>query len=231
MPADSFDVALTLPAGVAVVPACWYDADGNTDGPVLILAHGAGAPQSHPWMVGAADALAARGVTVVTFDFPYKAARRKLPDRAPVLEASWLDVIDVVRARAPQGARLFIGGKSMGGRMATHVAARHPGRAGDLAGLVLLGYPLHPPGRPDQRRDAHLPQVRVPALFVQGTRDPFGGPEELAAAVAPMGGLATIHAVDGGDHSFAVPRAPGRTTTQALQAVWDVVAAWVRRLP
>lgn len=231
MPAEEFSVALRSREEASRIPetvaARWYAPDVEVrTGDVLVLAHGAGAPQSHPWMVGAASALAARGVAVATFDFPYMQARRKLPDRAPVLEACWLDAIDAVRARAG-GARLFIGGKSMGGRMATHVAAHHAERAGTLAGLVLLGYPLHPPGRPEQRRDAHLPLIRVPALFVQGTRDAFGAPSELAPALAPLGGLATVHEVHEGDHSFAVPRASGRTTREALEDVWDAVARWM----
>ncbi len=230
-PLTAFDVPLTIAAGVAAVPATWYAAPAAAGAPVLVLAHGAGAPQRHPWMVAAARGLARRGVTAVTFDFPYMAATRKLPDRAPVLEACWLDVIDSVRARVPAGTPLFIGGKSMGGRMATHVAAHHAARASDLAGLVLLGYPLHPPGRPGQRRDAHLPSVRVPALFVQGTRDAFGGPDDLAPALAPLGALATVHPVVDGDHSFAVPRASGRTTPAVLEQVWDTVAAWVLTRP
>ncbi|MCU0256060.1 MAG: alpha/beta fold hydrolase [Vicinamibacterales bacterium] len=231
MGSEPFHVPLTVSAGVPAVPATWYAAHGDAAAPVLMLAHGAGAPQRHPWMVGAARGLARRGVAVVTFDFPYMAAGRKLPDRAPVLEACWLDVIDCVRARVPAGTPLFIGGKSMGGRMATHVAARHAARAGHLAGLVLLGYPLHPPGRPDQRRDAHLPLIRVPALFVQGTRDAFGGPDELSPVLAPLAALATIHAVPDGDHSFAVPRASGRATRDVLEGVWDMVAAWVLTRP
>jgi hypothetical protein len=227
MPAGSFAVGLTNASGVAAVAARWHAAEGNPVAPVLILAHGAGAPQSHPWMVGAARALCARGLTIVTFDFPYMEAKRKLPDRAPVLEACWLDVIAAVRARAPGGTRLFIGGKSMGGRMATHVAAHHAARAGEIAGLVLLGYPLHPPGKPGERRDAHLPAIRVPALFVQGTRDAFGGPDELVPALAPLGDLSTVHAVEGADHSFAVSRASGRSTREVLERVWDVVAGWV----
>lgn len=232
MSVEPFEVRLSASAGPPSVPARRYvpegagGAAGVTD-VTLVLAHGAGAPQAHPWMTGAATALAARGVAVVTFDFPYMAAGRRVPDRAPVLEACWLDVIDTVRERASGRPRLFIGGKSMGGRMATHVAARHADRAGALAGLVLLGYPLHPPGRPADRRDAHLPAIAVPALFVQGTRDPFGGPDELAPALAPLGPLATVHPVEGGDHSFAVPRGSGRPSRASLAEVWDIVARWV----
>lgn len=208
----------------ASVGARLYDV-ADAAAPTLVLAHGAGAPQAHPFMLSAARGLASRGVRVVTFDFPYMEARRKVPDRAPVLEACWKDVLVEVRRRVAD-PRVCIGGKSMGGRMATHVAALHPD-AGPLAGVVLLGYPLHPPGRPDQRRDAHLPRIAVPTLFVQGTRDAFGTPDELRAAIAPMGALATLHEIAEGDHSFAVPRAAGRSTRDVLEGAWDVVAEWV----
>ena len=142
----------------------------------LVLAHGAGAGQMSQFMVKAARELAARGLTIATFDFPYMAAGRKVPDRAPVLEGAWLNAID--EARQQFGSLpLFIGGKSMGGRMASHVAAH--GSVGTISGLVFLGYPLHPPGRPDQRRDAHLPAIAQPMLFVQGSRDTFGTAEEI----------------------------------------------------
>jgi hypothetical protein len=204
-----------------------YAASGPA-GCTLILAHGAGAPQTHPWMVGAAQGLARRGVTVVTFNFPYTEARRKLPDRAPVLEQCWLDVLDEVRRREPSGTRLFIGGKSMGGRMASHVAAQHADRAGDIAGLVLLGYPLHPPGRPQQRRDAHLPLIACPTLVAQGARDGFGTPADIRVAFAALGPRLTLIEVEDGDHSFAVPRASGRRTAEVLESVWDDVSGWVR---
>ena len=144
----------------------------------LILAHGAGAPQRHPFMVAFAHGLSERGLDVLTFNFLYTEQRRKVPDRMPQLAACYRAAIDVARAEiASARERLFIGGKSMGGRAATHVAAEDA--ALTLAGIVLLGYPLHPPGRPDQLRDAHLPNVGRPMLFVQGTRDTFGTPAEL----------------------------------------------------
>ena len=147
----------------------------------LILAHGAGAGQLHPFMAAYAQALASAGLDVVTFNFPYMDQKRRLPDRAPVLEQCYRHVIETVsREVASAGRALFIGGKSMGGRIATHVAAADANLP--LTGLVLLGYPLHPPGRPDKRRDAHLPHVGRPALFVQGSRDTFGTPEELHAS-------------------------------------------------
>src|SRR5205823_3283639 len=142
-----------------------------------------GAPQTHPWMLSMAHALCERGVDVVTFNFLYAEARRRAPDRPDVLEATWRAALAAVGARtagAPR-QRLFAGGKSMGGRIATQVAAA--GGAPDAAGLVLLGYPLHPPGQPKKLRSAHLPSVPVPMLFVQGSRDTFGTPAELSPLV------------------------------------------------
>lgn len=189
---------------------------------VLVLAHGAGAGQTSPWMVRVARGLQSRGISIATFDFPYVTAHRKVPDRAPVLEACWDSAIEAARARFPH-APLFIGGKSMGGRIATQVAAR--GGTG-VAGIVLLGYPLHPPGRPEQRRDAHLPAIAAPMLFVQGSRDAFGASAEIQALL-PSLQRATLHAVEGGDHSFKVPGGAAAQNA-ALEAVMDIVAAWIR---
>jgi predicted alpha/beta-hydrolase family hydrolase len=175
------------------------------------------------FMVQAARGFAARAVTTATFDFPYITAGRKVPDRAPVLERAWRDAIDDVRNRIGD-LPLFIGGKSMGGRIASHVASQ--GGAGILNGLVFLGYPLHPPGRPDQRRDAHLPAIKEPLLFVQGTRDTFGTSSEIQALL-PRLEQATLHEIAGGDHSFKVPG--GKAKQEAVfNAILDTVVAWMR---
>ncbi|MGH7297937.1 MAG: alpha/beta hydrolase family protein [Polyangiaceae bacterium] len=189
-------------------------------GPTLVLAHGAGAPQAHPWMVGMATAVAARGIDAVTFDFLYMQGKRRGPDRPDVLEATWLAVIAAVRTRLAPPA-LFIGGKSMGGRIATQVAARDDV---DVAGIVLLGYPLHPPGKPGQLRTAHLPRVRAPMLFVQGTRDPFGGPDELAPHLVGLAPGTRIFPVDGGDHSLALPKSRGESAQETMGRVADEIA-------
>lgn len=188
---------------------------------LLVLAHGAGAGQASAFMVRSAAALAARGLTVATFDFPYMAAGRKIPDRAPVLEQAWREAIAEARRQAP-GLPLHIGGKSMGGRIASHVASQ--GVDGPLAGLVFLGYPLHPPGRPDQRRDAHLPAIAEPMLFVQGTRDPFGSSDEIRALL-PSLQRATLEAIDGGDHSFKVPGGAARQGP-VFEGIMDRISAW-----
>jgi predicted alpha/beta-hydrolase family hydrolase len=197
-----------------------------------VLAHGAGAGQHHPFMTAMAARLSARGISVVTFDFPYVHEGRKVPDRAPVLEACFASVANwAVRQEGSARGRLLLGGKSMGGRMATHLAAAGfsagDGAAPRLAGVVALGYPLHPPGRPEQLRDAHLPTIAVPVLVVQGSRDTFGTPAELAPVVARMTAPVTLHVVEGGDHSFAVARTPRETV---LDTVADVVADWAGRV-
>lgn len=216
-----------------------YAAADPALGATLVLGHGAGAGQRSAFMAATARALAARGVHVVTFNFLYAEQRRRIPDRAPVLEACFRAVIDTMLgtgfpeshgelsppAAPPASGRLFIGGKSMGGRIATQLAAADPGLP--LAGIVLLGYPLHPPGRPDERRDRHLPSVGRPMLFVQGSRDAFGTPAELEPVLAAIGSTATLHVVPGGDHSFRLPRRDAAAQAAADDDVHRSVAEWI----
>lgn len=192
----------------------------------LVLAHGAGAGQASPFMVAAAEGVAARGISVATFDFPYIAARRRVPDPAPALEREWRNVIDTARREFPD-LPLFIGGKSMGGRIASHVAARAD--CGALAGLVFFGYPLHPPGKPHQRRDAHLPAIREPMLFVQGSRDAFGAASEIAELL-PRLAHASLQEVPDGDHSLKVRARGGRAPAAVFEEVLDGAAAWMQRV-
>ena len=194
----------------------------------LVLAPGAGGGQSSSFMVRAARALAARGVTVATFDFPYMAEGRSVPDKGPVLEAAWRAAVDDARAR-PEFARLplFLGGKSMGGRIASQVAAA--GVEG-IAGLVYFGYPLYPPGRPLQRRDAHLPSIRVPMLFIQGTRDQFGTAAEIRELLPRLNAATELFEVADGDHSFKTRvKVTGRTPDAALDDVFAEAAAFMTR--
>ena len=200
----------------------------------LILAHGAGASQRHPFMTGFASALSARGLHVVTFNFLYTEQNRRVPDRMPQLVDCYRAVIAAVRRaglepRDPPhvtpGDRLFIGGKSMGGRAATHVAADDP--ALSISGIVLLGYPLHPPGRPDQSRDAHLPAVKRPMLFVQGSRDTFGTPSELKPILGNLIPVPTLHTVQGGDHSFKIAGRDARVRqAEVYEEIQDTIARW-----
>jgi uncharacterized protein len=189
----------------------------------LILGHGAGAPQTHPWMVKIASALSSRGIDVVTFNFPYAEARRRTPDRNDVLEATWRGVIGAVRARGGVSP-LLIGGKSMGGRIATQVAAQG---GLDEAGLILLGYPLHPPGKPAQLRAAHLPRVSSPMLFVQGSRDSFGTPEELRPVLEGLAQGTRLFVIEAGDHSLALPKSSGQTLDGTLARVADEVVGFI----
>ena len=210
------------------VTAVAYSADAPFA--TLLLAHGAGAGQRHAYMVGTAERLRARGVSVVTFDFAYTEQGRKLPDPNDALESCLSAVFGAVRARTK--GPLFAGGKSMGGRIASQCAAKG---AIDPSGLVFLGYPLHPPGKPAQRRDRHLPKVKAPMLFVQGTRDVFGTRDEiapLAAALAKTGaGNATrFYEVEGGDHSHAVPKRAGVPQADVYEAIADAIVDWMREV-
>jgi predicted alpha/beta-hydrolase family hydrolase len=207
------------------ITALVYAAAAPRAGIALILAPGAGAGQKSPFMVRFAAAIAARGVDTVTFDFPYREAGRRIPDNNATLEACWRTVIAMVRRRLAPTDTIAIGGKSMGGRIASQVAAS--GEAGAISGLVLLGYPLHPPGRPQQPRTAHFPRLRVPSLFVQGTRDAFGTPAELGAALGAAGVPATLFPIGEADHSFKVPkRAGGSDAIESM--IQDKIAAWLR---
>jgi predicted alpha/beta-hydrolase family hydrolase len=188
----------------------------------MVIAHGAGAGRSSAFMVRTAAGLAERRVAAGLFDFPYMAAGRGGPDRPEVLERSWREAIDTARETFP-ALPLFIGGKSMGGRIASQVAAQG---CDGVAGLIFLGYPLHPPGRPDQRRDTHLPAIREPLLFVQGTRDAFGAADEIKALL-PRLQDASLHVVEGGDHSFKVSGRGVPKPDAVLGSVLDAVAAWI----
>ena len=203
----------------------------NVFGATLILAHGAGAPQTHPFMTAFGRGLSSRGLRVVTFNFSYMERGRRFPDPGARLEACYRTVIAAVRKRQTNARpRLLVGGKSMGGRIASQVLARDA--AGDSAlsvdGLVFLGYPLHPPGRPDKLRDAHLPSITAPMLFVQGSRDTFGTPDELRPVLAGCA-AAELFVVDGGDHSFKVKGKQVPTQAEIHSTMQDAIVAWCGR--
>jgi len=191
-----------------------YPAEGAARA-LFVFAHGAGAGQHHPFMAGVSKALAARGIDVVTFDFPYKRLQKSAPDRPPVLEQSFREVVAAAR-RWSQADRLFIGGKSMGGRLATHLAAQG---LESLSGVVCLGYPLHPPGKPQQLRVAHLPSIAVPVLVIQGERDTFGTPDELRPHLEAMPAEVHLHVIPRGDHSLTVRSRPAAETYLELAEI------------
>jgi predicted alpha/beta-hydrolase family hydrolase len=199
---------------------------GPKDAAVTFLfAHGAGAPMDSAFMTCIAKGVAARGVRVVRFEFPYMAARRRgkgggAPDRAPVLLASFHEIVSVERARAKSGARLVIGGKSMGGRIASMMSDE-----AKVDALVCLGYPFWPPGKArDDARIVHLRSLATRALIVQGTRDPFGGRDEIESLrIRPA-----VHFLEDGDHDFKPRKSSGRTHAQNLAEAIDVIASFVK---
>jgi predicted alpha/beta-hydrolase family hydrolase len=217
-------MAIELGPGQGAITALTYETKASAQA-MLVLAHGAGAGQEHPWMVATASGLAERGVRVLTFNFPYTENGRRVPDRTEVLLACFRAVVGHARdVFASQGA-LVIGGKSLGGRMASHLASE--GEAG-VAGLVCLGYPLHPPGRPDQLRVAHLPLIKVPVLIVQGSRDAFGKPDEIRQHVTGL--HLELLVVEGGDHSFKQAKKIAPDPEVSRKAVLDAVARFVGSL-
>jgi predicted alpha/beta-hydrolase family hydrolase len=217
-----------LEAG-AVTTALVYPAEAPAVGAAMILGHGAGAGQRSAFMIEFARALSALGIHLVTFNFLYTEQRRRIPDRGPVLEACYRSVIEAVRSEV-ESARtaLFIGGKSMGGRIATQVAAADPTMP--IAGLVLLGYPLHPPGKPAERRDKHLPAIVRPMLFVQGRRDAFGTPGELTPIIDGLNPRPALHVVAQGDHSFKLSRKDPAAQAAVHVDIQQAIASWIRSI-
>jgi predicted alpha/beta-hydrolase family hydrolase len=191
--------------------------EAPTGGHALILAHGAGNDMHAPLLAHVAAGIARLGFPVLRFNFPYKERGAKVPDRAAKLESCWRAVADHLAghpAVRPRG--LFLGGKSLGGRMASYLAAHgYP-----CAGLVFLGYPLHPPNRPEKLRAEHLADIACPMLFIQGTRDPFCRLDLLEPILERLPAPTALHRIEGGEHSFKLPKRLGRSEQQ----VWDEVA-------
>jgi uncharacterized protein len=199
----------------------------------VLLGHGAGADQTSVFMRLFASGLCERGLDAMTFNFLYMEQGRRVPDAAPKLEACFRAVIQAAAGHGKlKGNRLILGGKSMGGRIATQVAAQEENGfalPSSLAGLVLLGYPLHPPGKPEKMRDAHLKSIPFPMLFIQGSRDAFGLPEELRSVIERQVLSATLEVVAGGDHSFKVPKTSPLTQQDVYRRAMDLIAEWSQR--
>ena len=208
--------------GSGAVTAIRAEPEGAAAGWCFVYAPGAGSNVHDPFGVYACRRLAGEGIAAVRLQFPYMEARKRGPDRPPVLEATWRAVIDAVRA---PGLRLVVGGRSMGGRIASQVVAQGV----EVDALALFAYPLHPPGKPDQLRDKHLPSIGVPALFCSGTRDAFASPDELRAAAAKVP-RSTVHPLESADHGFAVPKASGRTRDDVWSEAVDALLAWLREI-
>jgi predicted alpha/beta-hydrolase family hydrolase len=191
----------------------------------LILGHGAGAGQRSDFMTRFATELAARGLNVVTFNFLYTEHGRRVPDSNTDLEACFRAVLEAVQHKKIGHSKLVIGGKSLGGRIASQLAAA----GADVEGLIFLGYPLHPPGKQEQLRAKHLQKINVPMLFVQGSRDPFGTPDELRPVFKELKAPIDLYVVEGGDHSFKVLKRAGVTQEDAYKAALDRIEAWLRQ--
>lgn len=196
--------------------------------PVVILGHGAGNDMQAPLLVGVQKGLAERGVCCVVFNFLYSEARRRAPDPLAVLQETFRQVVTWTQGQFPSKNPPVLGGKSLGGRVASHLVADGV-RA---AGLVFLGYPLHPAGRPEQLRTGHWAKIRVPLLFVQGTRDPLCQlpllQRELSRWQAVNPGMAKLETIEGGDHSFVVPRSAGIEPNQVYSDIARRVFDWLR---
>ena len=192
----------------------------------VLLAHGAGADMHAAALTNVADALADAKVPSLRFNFPYKEAGRRGPDRPPVLEGAVRAAAAELaqRAKVP-AARLVMGGRSMGGRICSMVAAED-----GALGLTLLGYPLHPPGKADRSRVAHFPSLRMPVLFASGTRDVFGTPQELERAAEKIPGPIEFHWIDTADHGFRPLKSSGLTVGSALVGVAEAVVRFVTGL-
>ncbi len=198
----------------------------------LILAHGAGANQLSGFMRMFAAGLAERDVNVLTFNFLYIEQGRRSPDPKARLESCYRAVITAaLELPKVRGTRLIIGGKSMGGRIGSQVAAAPSDEVTDaVSGLVFLGYPLHPPGKPEQMRDKHLKEIRAPMLFIQGTRDAFGTAEEIQLVINRLKLNASLKPIEGGDHSFKVPKSSPISQQQVYEDAMLATVEWVGQL-
>jgi hypothetical protein len=203
------------------VTALRTPADGDARW-IFVYAPGAGSNVHDPFGAYAARELAAHGVTTLRFQFPYMEAKKRGPDRPPVLESTWRAAIEQARKG---GARLVVGGRSMGGRIASQVVAQGV----DVEALALFAYPLHPPGRPETLRDAHLGAIKAPALFCSGTNDAFGSPEELRAAAKKVR-RSVVHLLQGADHGFNVPKSSGRTREDVWAEAVGAMVGWLGKL-
>jgi uncharacterized protein len=212
---------------VAAVTEYEYQGPKRGADRAVLLAHGAGADMRSATMTTVTDALADAKIPSLRFNFPYRSAGRRAPDRPPVLEAAVREAAAelATRTKLPLD-RLVVGGRSMGGRICSMIAAEE-----GALGVVLLGYPLHPPGKPESLRVEHFPNLRVPVLFASGTRDAFGTPAELERHAKKINCSVTFHWIETADHGFKPLKSSGITQAVALAGVATAVVAFVRSLP
>jgi hypothetical protein len=192
-----------------------------------VFAHGAGAGMTHAFMTEAAEGLAARGIATLRYQFPYMEKGSKRPDPPAVAQAAVRGAVAAVAQHCP-GLPLIAGGKSFGGRMTSQAQAKAP--LAGVVGLAFFGFPLHAAGKPSSERGDHLADVRVPMLFLQGTADTLAETNLLKPVVKALGACATLHLVDGADHSFHVPKRSGRSDREVMAEILDAFAAWAASL-
>jgi len=225
--AEPQELKITVADTDSVTALLYPAAKSDRTGVTILLGHGAGADQLSGFMRMVAAGLAARGLDAMTFNFLYKEKGKSVPDPKAKLESCYRAVIDAaIKHKKLKDNKLVIGGKSMGGRIASQVAGAEGER---VSGLVFLGYPLHPPGRPDKMRDEHLPEVKAPMLFCQGSRDAFGTEDEIKAIIRKHRLPATLYSIESGDHSFKVPKSV-KPQQQVHEEVMDEVARWCGEL-
>lgn len=212
----------SIPVGDGATTAVWEPADQGT-GVVCVCAHGAGGNKDDRAVRAVTTAMCARGIDTVRFNFLYTERGQKRPDPMPQLLACYEAVLAAVRTRVPR-ARIIAGGRSMGGRAASMLVAS----GARVDGLLLLAYPLHPPGRPDKPRTGHLPSITPPVLCINGTRDPFCTPELMRTTLSGLGPNWRMLWLDDADHSFHVLKRSGRTNDDVIRQVADAIADWVR---
>ncbi|HEY6317822.1 MAG TPA: alpha/beta family hydrolase, partial [Acidimicrobiia bacterium] len=197
----------------------------------VLLAHGAGADRHAKPLVAVADALAGAGVPSLRFDYPYRAAGRRAPDRPAVLDAATREAAaELARRAGLPPERLVLGGRSMGGRVASLIAA-DPDDPVPALGLLLLGYPLHPAGKPERRRDGHFAALTMPVCFLSGTRDALAPRAELTRAARRVAGPVTLHWLESADHGYRPLKSSGRSVDDVLAEVAETSVTWVQSLP
>jgi len=227
MPEGDGPVPLRFDAGVGAGPVSALLQRPRQAELLYVLGHGAGAGMRHPFLQAVADALGAVGVATFRYQFPYMEEGRRSPDPPHVAEATVRSAVMAAVRAAPE-LPLIAGGKSFGGRMTSSAAAKRP--LPGVRGLAFLGFPLHPPNRPADTRAAHLSDVQLPMLFLQGTRDDLADLALMRGVCERLGARATLHVVDEADHSFHVPKRSGRSAEDVVLALARTLAAWAREL-
>jgi uncharacterized protein len=194
---------------------------------VLVFAHGAGAPMDHPFMNKSADSLSEEDIGSMRYNFPYTENKSKRINPAPVLMETVRSAVNAVKESAP-GIPVFAGGKSMGGRMTSQAAAKSP--LNEVKGLIFFGFPLHAPGRESTERGEHLMDVKIPMLFLQGTRDKLASLDLLKPIILKIGEKAELYEIEGADHSFHMLKSSGKTDEQVIKETARKISSWVDKI-